>query len=131
VCAWGGPEGGTQVIDGEDWFPYQRTTFPTPPFAEYTSGHSTFSAAAAEILKRFTGCDRFGASVTLRAGSSYIEPGLSPATEVTLSLDIFSEAADRAGLSRRYGGIHFGQGDRDGRAAGRLVAAQIWKKVLT
>jgi hypothetical protein len=49
---------------------------------------------------------------------------------VTLSWDTFSEAADQAGLSRRYGGIHFRQGDRDGRA-GRLVAAQVWKKVLT
>lgn len=54
VMAWGGPFQGTQVIDGGDWFPYQPTTFPTPPFAEYSSGHSTFSAAAAEILKRFT-----------------------------------------------------------------------------
>jgi hypothetical protein len=131
VLAWSGPGRGTQVIDGEDWVPYQRTTFPTPPFAEYTSGHSTFSAAAAEILKRFTGSDRFGACVTLRAGSSYIEPGLSPATDVTLSWDTFSEAADQAGLSRRYGGIHFRQGDRDGRAAGRIVAAQVWKKVQT
>jgi hypothetical protein len=58
VHAWGGPGQCTQVIDGEDWSPYQRATFPTPPFAECTSGHSTFSAAAAKILKRVTGSNR-------------------------------------------------------------------------
>ena len=68
VRAWGGPYQGTKLIDGATWFPYQPTTFPTPPFPEYSSGHSNFSAAGAEILKRFTHSDRFGASVTLPGG---------------------------------------------------------------
>lgn len=50
---------------------------------------------------------------------------------MTLSWDTFSKAADQAGISRRFGGIHFEQGDLDGRAAGRLVAARVWKKMLT
>jgi hypothetical protein len=53
-----------QSVVGQDWRPYQPSTFPTPPFAEYTSGHSTFSAAAAEVLKSFTGSDAFNHSVT-------------------------------------------------------------------
>jgi hypothetical protein len=131
IRAWGGPYRGTRVIDGADWEPYQPVTFVTPPFPEFTSGHSTFSAAGAEILKSFTGSDAFGASVTVRAGSSKVEPGAAPATDVTLSWATFSDAADQAGISRRYGGIHFVQGDLRGRSSGRLVGAQVWAKALT
>ena len=128
VRAWGGPYRGTQVIRGEDWFPYQGATFPTPPFPEYSSGHSTFSAAGAEILRLFTGSDRFESSATFTAGSSRIEPGFTPSHDVTLSWPTFKAAADQAGISRRYGGIHFEHADLDGRAAGRLVAQQAWAK---
>lgn len=128
VRAWGGPGRGTQLIDGEDWLPYQKPTFPTPPFSEYASGHSTFSATAAEILARATGSDRFGMSVTLPAGSSSIEPGTTPVGDVTLRWTTFSQAARQAGLSRRFGGIHFEKGDLDARRAGRLVAARAWRK---
>jgi hypothetical protein len=131
IRAWGGPGRGTQTIDGEAWFPYQPTTFPTPPFAEYASGHSNFSAASAEILKLFTGSDRFGGSVTFPVGSSRIEPGLVPAQELTLTWETFSAAADQAGSSRRYGGIHFEQGDLDARATGRAVARRCWATALT
>jgi hypothetical protein len=131
VNAWGGPGRGTRALPGEQWFPYQPTTFPTPPFAEYASGHSTFSAAGAEILRSFTGSDRFGGSVTFARGSSRIEPGVTPAQDVTLTWPTFSDAADQAGMSRRYGGIHFAQGDLDARAAGRAVARRCWAKALT
>ena len=95
------------------------------------SGHSTFSAAGAEILKRFTGSDFFGTSVTIAAGSlDRVEPGM-PAGAVTLHWETFSEAADEAGISRRYGGIHFTDGDLMGRAMGRAVAAQTWNKART
>jgi hypothetical protein len=128
VRAWAGPYQGTQMIDGASWFPYQPTTFPTPPFPEYSSGHSSFSAAAAEILKRFTRHDQFGGSAPIAAGSSVVEPGTVPATDLTLYWATFSDAANQAGLSRRYGGIHFEQGDLDARAAGRTVAALTWEK---
>jgi hypothetical protein len=122
VCAWGGPGQGTTLIKGEDWQPY----LPTPPFAEYVSGHSTFSAAAAQVLRRFTGSDGFGASVTVPAGSSRIEPGSTPASDVILHWPTFTAAADQAGRSRRYGGIHFRDGDLVGRALGRLVGLRGW-----
>ena len=115
----GRPVRGTQVIDGAEWSPYQASTFPTPPFAEYSSGHSNFSAAGAEILRLFTGSGRFGASVTFPEGSARFEAGAVPAQDVTLSWATFAEAADQAGSSRRYGGIHFLRGDLDGRPAGR------------
>ena len=131
ITAWAGPYRGTRPIAGQDWLPYQPSTFPTPPFPEYSSGHSTFSAAGAEILRLFTGKDAFGATALLPAGSSRVEPGAVPARDLTLSWATFSEAAAQAGISRRYGGIHFEQGDLDGRRAGRLVARQAWAKAQT
>jgi hypothetical protein len=128
VRAWSGPYQGTQLIDGAQWQPYQPVTVVTPPFPEYCSGHSTFSAAGAEILTRFTGSDAFGASHTTPAGGSRVEPGATPATDVTLSWTTFSDAAAQAGISRRYGGIHFEEGDYAGRALGRQVGVLVWDK---
>lgn len=126
VRAWAGPGRGSRDIDGARWWPYQQPRFITPPFPEYVSGHSTFSAAAAEVLKRFTGSDAFGGTHTIPAGASRIEPRLVPATPVTLSWASFSEAADEAGFSRRLGGIHFESGDVEGRTLGRNVGAAVW-----
>jgi hypothetical protein len=127
IRAWAGPGLGTRVIDGETWRPYQPDWFPTPPFSEYVSGHSTFSAAGAEVLKRFTGSDAFGASIVIASGDLGVEPGV-PARPVTLAWQTFSEAADEAGISRRYGGIHFADGDLEGRKLGRAVGALAWAK---
>lgn len=128
VRAWGGPYQGTRVINGQDWRPYQKATVVTPPFPEFVSGHSAFSAAGGEILKRFSGSDAFGTSYTRKAGTSLFEPGRVPATDVTLAWATFSAAADEAGISRRYGGIHFPDGDLAGRVMGRRVGALVWDK---
>jgi hypothetical protein len=131
IRAWGGPYLGTIDMSGDQWTPYQAATFPTPPFPEFVSGHSTFSAAAAEVLRSFTGSDLYGGQFVARAGSSKFEPGAVPATDITLTWATFSAAADQAGLSRRYGGIHFEDGDLAGRRLGRLVGAKVWAKVQT
>jgi len=98
IRAWGGFGKGTVEMDGSEWLPYQQATFPTPPFPEYVSGHSTYSATAARILTLWTGSDHFGHSVSLPAGSSKIEPGLTPAQPVTLKWETFTDAADEAGM---------------------------------
>ncbi|SEF80479.1 hypothetical protein SAMN05444920_101711 [Nonomuraea solani] len=123
IPTWGG-----RVVDGASWVPYQVPTFPTPPFGEYVSGHSTFSGAAAEVLKRFTGGDTFGGQAVIAAGSSQVEPGVTPAADVTLRWRTFTAAADEAGMSRRYGGIHFRLGDLEGRALGRAVGGAAWER---
>jgi hypothetical protein len=133
IQAWGGPYQGTRTIRGEDWRPYQRANFVTPSFPEYLSGHSTFSAAAAMLLKSATGSDTFGMSVTIPAGSSTIEPRTDtqpgvPAAPVTLSWKSFTAAADQAGISREYGGIHFNDGDFEARQAGEDIGLQVWGK---
>jgi hypothetical protein len=79
------------------------------------------------VLARFTGSDRFGASVTIPAGSSRVEPGTTPAADATLSWPAFSAAADQAGRSRRSGGIHFKDGDLVGRAVGCMAGARAWE----
>ena len=131
IRSWGGPYQGTQTIDGSQWLPYQPSWFPTPPFPEYLSGHSTFSMAGATILDEFTGSDTYGGSVTIKAGSSFVEPGLTPAKNITLSWSTFTDAAEQAGISRLYGGIHFMSANLDGRALGQRLALQTWLKALT
>lgn len=127
ILAWGGPGAGTQLIDGANF----RSYIPTPPFAEFTSGHSAFSASGAEVLRRFTGSRRFGGSYTVLKGSSFVEPGIAPSVDVRLKWATFEDAADEAGISRRYGGIHFKNGDLSSRRMGRTIGAECWKKALT
>lgn len=128
IPAWAGPGLGTQLILGQNWRPYQANTVVTPPFSEYISGHSIFSMAGATVLKLFTGSDVFGGSVVIHAGSSRVEPGLVPAIDTKLTWANFSDAANEAGISRRYGGIHFMEGDLVSRDIGVKVGKQAWKK---
>ena len=131
IQCWGGPGQGTITTDGGDWIPYQLATFPTPPFPEYISGHSTFSAAGATILALWTGSEQFGDSVTFASGTSIIEPGMTPKSAVTLRWMTFHDAANQAGISRRYGGIHFRTADLVGRATGNMAAMNAWGKSMT
>ena len=105
----------------------------TPPFGEYTSGHSAFSGAAQRVFYLFAGTDDFKVplSVTVIKGRSTIEPGLVPAKNLTLTFKSFSDAAISAGMSRRYGGIHFEPGDLNGRALGAQIGNQAWAKART
>lgn len=82
----------------------------TPPFPEYTSGHSTFSGAAAEILASL-----FGPSLAFTTTSLGL-PG------VERSFTSFEQAAQEAGRSRIYGGIHFEFSNQDGLTAGKSLA---------
>jgi hypothetical protein len=128
--AWAGPGRGTAEIDGAEWLPYQSATAPTPPFAEYTAGHSTIGGAGAEALRLFTGRDDLGTSATVTAGTSGYEPGV-PAQDVTLRWATFTEAAEQEGISRLYAGVHFASGDTDGQSMGRRAAALVWERAQT
>jgi hypothetical protein len=131
IKAWGGPGQGTVTMMGEQWRPYQPDAVVTPPFPEYVSGHSTFTAASFEVLRSFTGTDRLGLTVTREKGSSQIEPGITPAKDITLSWRTMQDAADQAGLSRRFGGIHFTEGDLHGRTLGARVGQAVYAKAQT
>ncbi len=79
----------------------------TPPFPDYVSGHSTFSAAAATVLALFYGSD----AVAFTTGSDFL-PG------VRHSFGSFSAAASEAAVSRLLAGIHFRTAIEDGLTAG-------------
>jgi hypothetical protein len=128
VTSWLGPGKGWGHVVGQNWQPYQALTVVTPAFPEYVSGHSTFSAAGRTVLGIFFGTDNFNAKVTIKAGSSKIEPGKTPAKDVVLSWKTLTASADEAGMSRRYGGIHFQTGDEHGRGLGKLIGYNDWNE---
>jgi hypothetical protein len=127
ITSWLGPKKGYGKVPGERWLPYQALNVVTPAFPEYVSGHSTFSAAGRAVINQFFGTDNFNAKVTLPAGSSKIEPLVTPAKPVVLSWKTLDAMADQAGMSRRYGGIHFESGDQQGRALGALTGLDVWQ----
>ena len=129
IEGWRGPGRGIGPIAGESWTPFQRSTFPTPPFSEYTSGHSAFSMAAATVLKSFTGSDKFGGAF-IQSLSLAAEPDLSE-FPVVLEWPSFTEAAIEAGESRMFGGIHFHEGNAEGLDLGRKVGELAWTKART
>jgi len=119
--------GGVGWILAVDWIPYQLPTFVTPAFAGYVSGHSTFSRAAAEVLTAFTGSEYFPGGVsgyTIPAGSLKFERG--PTTDVRLEWATYFDAADQAGQSRLWGGIHIQADDFTGRRIGAQVGQEAW-----
>lgn len=128
IRAWGGPGKGTVDMDGSQWVPYQLATSPSPSSPEYVSEQSTSGAAAARILELWTGSNRFEDSVMLPAGSSKIEPAITPSKPVLLKWETFSDAANEEGMAGRYGGIQFERADLAGRKLGRLVADKAWSK---
>lgn len=123
------PNQGTKRILAKNWLTYQTPGGdPSPPFPDYTSGHSAYSASAAEVLKRFTGSDEFGGSITIAVGKSRFEPNVTPASPITLSWPTFSAAAEQAGISRVYGGIHFQKANVDGAVIGRAAGTAAWNR---
>ncbi len=111
----------------KDWVPFQRKTFNTPAFPGYTSGHSTFSRAAAEALTLLTGSPSFPGGFhhfTFPANSMQID--LGPSADVDLQWNTYYDAADQAGQSRRWGGIHPVEDDFPARVVGSEVGASAF-----
>ncbi|QHQ37118.1 vanadium-dependent haloperoxidase [Algicella marina] len=129
IDAYAGPGLGTQTILAADFITYQRPGAGySPPFAEYTSGHSSFSAAGAEILSLFTGSDYFGAAIDI---DFLMFDGVDDLDlTVTLAWDTFSDAALSSGMSRIYGGIHFSDGNENGLDLGAAVGATVYETAL-
>ncbi len=109
------------------WVPYQKPTFVTPAFPGFVSGHSTFSRAAAEVLTSMTGSAFFPGGLgefVIPKGSLTFEVG--PTTDVPLQWATYYDAADQAGLSRLYGGIHIPTDDFAGRRTGSICGKAAW-----
>src|SRR6266550_2235442 len=104
----------------EAWEPLLQT----PPFPEYTSGHSVISTAASVVLT-----DEFGPDFAF-SDSAEMEYGLP-----VRAFPSFQAAAAEAAISRLYGGIHYRQaieeGAREGRRVGELVVQQVHTRAAT
>lgn len=118
---------GVAWVLATEWVPFQLATFVSPAFAGYVSGHSTFSRAAAEVLAAITGTEYFPGGLfewTVPAGTLLPERG--PSTDVRLQAATYFDAADQAGVSRLYGGIHIVADDLAGRRLGSDCGTAAW-----
>lgn len=139
--AWRGPdyildpetdEAGVGWILVENWWPYQRPSFVTPPFAGYVSGHSTYSRAAAEVLTQLTGDPYFpgGMGEFLAPQNQFLVFEEGPSIDVTLQWAKYYDAADECSLSRIYGGIHPPADDIPGRFMGAAMGPDAVAKAM-
>jgi hypothetical protein len=119
---------GVGWILGENWWPYQRPTFVTPPFAGYISGHSTYSRTAAEILARTTGSPFFpgGMSNFIAHQNEFLEFEMGPSQTIALQWATYHDASDQTSLSRLWGGIHPPIDDVPGRKIGMELGPQVY-----
>ncbi|HOY07253.1 MAG TPA: MopE-related protein [Saprospiraceae bacterium] len=124
---------GVGWILAENWWPYQRKTFVTPPFAGYISGHSTYSRAAAETLTLLTGDEYFpGGMGEFHIGANlFIAAEIGPSVDVTLQWATYRDASDQTSLSRIWGGIHPPFDDIPGRVVGAEVGQDAFYKART
>lgn len=137
IFAWRGPlylsnpqtdAAGVGWILAENWWPYQRPTFVTPPFAGYVSGHSTFSRAAAETMARITGDEFFPGGMGefhYPANGSLVHE-FGPSVDVTLQWAKYRDASDQCSLSRIWGGIHPPADDLPGRWMGSRIGPRAF-----
>ena len=120
-------EKGSGWILAEEWWPYQRPSFVTPPFAGYVSGHSVFSRAAAVIMESITGSAYFpGGMGTFHAEANeflVFEDG--PSIDIELQWATYRDASDQTSLSRIYGGIHPPIDDLPGRYIGEKIGYNV------
>lgn len=135
LYTWQGPDyiddpeedvAGVGWILGENWWPYQRPSFVTPPFAAYISGHSTYSRVAAEVFTLFTGSEYFpgGMSNFVAEQNEFLEFEAGPSEEVILQWATYRDASDECSLSRIWGGIHPPADDIPGRLIGIELGPQ-------
>ena len=134
---WRGPDyipdeatttAGVGWILAENWWPYQRPSFVTPPFAGYVSGHSTYSRSAARLMTNLTGTEFFpgGMGEFECQQNEFLVFEDGPSIDVTLQWATYFDASDQCSLSRIWGGIHAPIDDLPGRYMGEQTAASSW-----
>jgi hypothetical protein len=150
---WKGNNDKTGIIDpaqpNQGFLPYQEPTFITPPFPGFISGHSTCSSAAATILSTYLGSGNFADTTGLKCYTNQPDEFLnsfmnifgviqtkdspylvfdtsSDYPKTVLAWKDFLFAANEAGMSRLYGGIHPLVDHLGGRDIGQYIANYTW-----
>ena len=137
VRSWKGPDfindpamdvAGVDWILGTRWWPYQRPSFVTPPFAGYLSGHSAFSRAASEVLTLITNDAFFpgGMGVFDVAQNEFLVFEQGPSESFSLQWATYRDASDQTSLSRIWGGIHPPIDDIKGRIIGNKIGKEAF-----
>ena len=125
---------GVGWILAENWWPYQRKTFVTPPFAGYISGHSTYSRAAAEVLTLLTGDEYFPGGLgefRVYANNGFLRLEQGPTVDISLQWATYRDAADQASLSRVWAGTNAPFDDIPGRRIGDEVGTGAFNLAKT
>lgn len=141
INAWRGPDyisnpefsmAGVGWILAENWWPYQRPSFVTPPFAGYISGHSTYSSAGAEVLTLMTGSEYFpgGLGEFYAPKNEFLVFEEGPSVDIHLQWARYRDASDHSSISRIWGGIHPPVDDIPGRNIGIDVGRDAFEKAL-
>ncbi len=139
VWSWKGPDyiqnpdldvAGVGWILAKNWYPYQRPTFVTPPFAGYISGHSTFSSAGAEVLTLLTGDEYFpgGMGEFFAPKNEFLVFEEGPSVDIHLQWARYRDASDHSSISRIWGGIHPPADDIPGRHIGIDIGQDAFRK---
>jgi hypothetical protein len=126
ITAWGGPGQGTvRNMQGSEWRSYLNTA----NHPEYPSATAALCGAHAQVLRRFYGTDDLGFAVQVPRGSSIVEPGMTPATDMVLSYPTWTDFEQECGLSRFWGGVHFMPAVTEGQELGKQVGDGVYEFV--
>lgn len=126
VTAWGGPGAGTVAdLPGKAWNSY----LPVANHPEYPSGSTGFCEAHAQASRLFFASDALGWQVPVAAGSSVIEPGITPASDLLLSWDSWTDFANDCGNSRFWSGVHFTDAIDNMRPVARDIGSRAYQFV--
>lgn len=122
--------GGVDWVLAESWVPYQMKTFVTPAFPGYVSGHSTFSRTAAEVMTLLFGSPFYPGGISEKRfpRDTFLLFERGPTQDLTLQWATYYDAADQAGQSRIYGGIHIPTDDFAGRRLGARLGLEGFLK---
>ena len=118
-------DGNAATIQNGNWTPLINT----PSFPSYTSGHSTFSSAAAAVLTELFGAVPFTTMADVGSTGAW-PPSDNIAGLQVRSFTSFQQAAQEAGMSRIYGGIHYSFDNTAGQAAGNSVGQLVMAELL-
>lgn len=125
-------DAGVGWILADNWWPYQRPSFVTPPFAGFVSGHSTYSRAAAEVMTLITGSEYFpgGMGEFVARQNEFLVFEEGPSVDVVLQWATYRDASDQTSLSRIWGGIHPPADDIPGRIIGEKIGRKTFGYAL-
>jgi len=103
VSAWGGPGLGTVNLPASEWKSYLEEA----DHPEYPSASTCFCSAHAQSARLYLGDDNLNWSIPKTAGSSRVEPGVTPAADTVLLFPTWTDFANDCGQSRVWAGVHF------------------------